>query len=47
VEVPLTGTSFATVSTATITVTLNSGSNTVKFYNNSAYAPDLDKISVS
>jgi hypothetical protein len=46
-EVALTGTSFATVSTTTITVTLNAGSNTVKFYNNSAYAPDLDKITVS
>jgi Alpha galactosidase A/Alpha galactosidase C-terminal beta sandwich domain len=47
VEVPLTGTSFATPATTTITVNLNAGSNTVKFYNDSAYAPDLDKISVN
>ncbi len=46
VEVPLTGTSFSAVSTKTITVTLNSGSNSIKFFNNTAYAPDLDKISV-
>jgi hypothetical protein len=47
VEVALTGTSFATPATKTITVTLNSGSNSVKFFNNTAYAPDLDKISVN
>jgi hypothetical protein len=47
VEVALTGTSFSTVATKTITVTLDAGSNTIKFYNNSAYAPDLDKISVN
>jgi hypothetical protein len=45
-EVPLTGTSFSTVATATLQVTLNAGSNTVKFYNNSAYAPDLDRIAI-
>jgi len=47
VEVPLTGTSFATVFTKTITVTMNSGSNSVKLFNDTAYAPDLDKISVN
>jgi len=47
VEVPLTGTSFATPFTKTITVTLNAGSNSIKFFNNTAYAPDLDKISVN
>jgi hypothetical protein len=47
VEVPLTGTSFATPFTKTITVNLNDGSNSIKFFNNSAYAPDLDKISVN
>ncbi len=47
VEVPLTGTSFATPFTKTITVNLNAGSNSVKFFNNTAYAPDLDKISVN
>jgi hypothetical protein len=46
VEVPLTGTSFATPATKTITVNLNAGANSIKFFNNSAFAPDLDKISV-
>jgi hypothetical protein len=46
VEVPLTGTSFATPATKTITVDLNAGANSIKFFNNSAFAPDLDKISV-
>ena len=46
VEVPLTGSSFATPVTTTIPVTLNAGANSIKFFNNSAYAPDLDKISV-
>ena len=47
VEVPLTGTSFSAVSTKTITVNLNAGSNSIKFFNNTAYTPDLDKISVN
>jgi hypothetical protein len=47
VEVPLTGTSFATPVTTTITVTLNAGANSIRFYNNGAYAPDLDKVSVN
>jgi hypothetical protein len=47
IEVPLTGTSFATPATTTITVPLNAGANSIKFYNNSAYAPDLDRISVN
>jgi len=28
-------------------ITLNAGDNTIKFYNNDAYGPDLDKITVS
>ena len=47
VEVPLTGTSFSTVATKAVTVTLNTGPNSIKFYNDNAYAPDLDKISVN
>ena len=43
----LTGTSFATPVTASVTVQLNAGSNTIKFHNDSAYAPDLDSITVS
>jgi len=45
--VALTGTSFSTVATKTISVTLKAGANTIKFHNDSAYAPDLDKISIS
>jgi hypothetical protein len=33
------------VSTST-TVTLNAGSNSIRFYNDSAWAPDLDRIIV-
>jgi hypothetical protein len=47
VEVPLTGTSWSTPATKTITVALNSGANSIKFFNNGAFAPDLDKISVN
>lgn len=43
----LTGTSFATPATASVTVQLNTGSNTVKFHNDTAYAPDLDSVTVS
>jgi hypothetical protein len=46
-QVTLTGTSFSTVSTTTITVNVKAGSNTVKFHNDSAYAPDLDKVSIN
>jgi hypothetical protein len=28
-------------------VNLTNGSNSIKFFNNTAYAPDLDKISVN
>ncbi|GIH12866.1 alpha-galactosidase D [Rugosimonospora africana] len=47
VEVPVTGTSWSTPATRTLTVNLTAGGNTIKLYNNGAYAPDLDKISVS
>jgi alpha-galactosidase len=43
----LTGTSFSTPVDASVTVNLNAGSNTVKFHNDSAYAPDLDVVTVS
>jgi hypothetical protein len=39
--------SYTTVGTKTITVTLKSGSNTLKFYNNSGWAPDFDRIIVT
>jgi len=39
--------SFNTTGTMKVTVTLKSGSNTLKLANSSAYAPDFDKISVT
>lgn len=44
--VSFTGTSFSTPITQVITVSLNAGNNTIKFYNNTAYAPDLDRITL-
>ena len=44
VQKTLSGTSFDTPVSTTMNVTLNAGSNTIKFYNNTAYAPDLDRI---
>ncbi|WP_214411826.1 discoidin domain-containing protein [Sphaerisporangium fuscum] len=43
----LTGTDFNTPITTSLTVTLNAGSNTIRFFNDTAYAPDLDKITLS
>jgi len=45
-EVPVTGTSWDIPTTTTITVPLNAGTNNVKFYNDNAYAPDLDRITI-
>lgn len=47
VEVSATGTSFATPASTTVTLNLNAGNNAIKFFNNSAFAPDLDRISVT
>jgi hypothetical protein len=41
-----TGTSWSTPATTTLTVTLKAGANSIKFFNNSAFAADLDAISV-
>jgi alpha-galactosidase len=46
VQKSLSGSSWSTPVSATMNVTLNAGNNTIKFYNNSAYAPDLDRIVV-
>ena len=43
----LTGTSFATPESTSIKVSLKAGSNTIKFHNDSAYAPDLDVVTIS
>src|SRR5262249_27328672 len=42
--VSLTGTDWGTPVSATVTITLAAGANTIKLGNTSAYAPDLDKI---
>ena len=47
IAVPLTGTSFDVPITTTVTVNLNAGNNSIKFFNNSAWAPDLDAITVN
>jgi alpha-galactosidase len=47
IEVPLTGTSWDTPATTSTTVPLEAGTNTIKFYNDTAYAPDLDRIRIA
>jgi hypothetical protein len=47
VEVPLTGSSWDTPTSASITVSLNAGINTIRFFNDTAYAPDLDRIRIA
>jgi alpha-galactosidase len=42
----LTGTSWSTPATASVSLDLNAGTNTIKFFNDSVYAPDLDSITV-
>jgi hypothetical protein len=46
IVVNLTGTSFATPVQDSIPVTLKAGPNTIKFHNDTAFAPDLDTITV-
>jgi alpha-galactosidase len=46
-KVDLTGTSFATPVNGSITVNLAAGANTIKFHNDTAFAPDLDAVTVS
>ncbi|HYQ64608.1 MAG TPA: CBM35 domain-containing protein [Actinophytocola sp.] len=45
-EVALSGTSWATPVTGTATVTLAAGSNTLRFFNDLGWAPDLDVIAI-
>ncbi|GII30236.1 alpha-L-fucosidase [Planotetraspora mira] len=47
VTATLTGTTFDTPITTTITVPMNAGFNTLKFFNDTANAPDLDSFTVS
>jgi hypothetical protein len=44
VEAPLSGKSWRHVGTASVAVTLRSGSNSIRFYNEQQYAPDLDRV---
>ena len=44
--VTLTGTSWSVPATSTIPVVLTAGANNIRFYNDTAFAPDLDKITV-
>lgn len=44
--VSFTGTSWSTPISRTATVTLNAGANNIRFFNNTAWAPDLDRIEV-
>lgn len=45
-QVSFTGSSWTSPVTRTITVQLNSGSNSIGFYNSGASAPDLDRITI-
>jgi hypothetical protein len=45
-EAPLTGTSWATPIHTSLRITLKAGANTVKIFNDTANAPDLDKITI-
>lgn len=47
IQVNLTGTSFATPVNGSITVDLNAGANSIKFHNDTAFAPDLDVITIN
>jgi len=47
IQVNLTGTSFATPVTDSITVDLNAGANSIKFHNDTAFAPDLDAVTIN
>jgi hypothetical protein len=45
-QVAVTGTSWSAPVTATMTVALNAGTNSIKLFNDGGYAPDLDSITV-
>jgi alpha-L-fucosidase len=47
VTATLTGTTWDSPTTTTITLPMNSGFNTLKFFNDTANAPDLDNITIS
>ena len=43
-EIPFTGGSFDSPTPVTVNVPLVAGANTFRFYNDTAYGPDLDRI---
>jgi alpha-galactosidase len=45
-QLNLSGTDWTTPHSTTMTVSLNAGNNTIKFYNDTAYGPDLDRITI-
>jgi alpha-galactosidase len=47
VEVPVTGSSFASPVAVTVDVTLTAGANTIRFFNDTAFGPDLDRVVVT
>ena len=47
IEVQLTGDSWDDPGSTTVTVPLTAGTNTIKVYNDTAYAPDLDRIMIA
>ncbi|MGW5682043.1 hypothetical protein [Nonomuraea sp. NPDC003754] len=46
VAVTLTGPDFNTPVSAVFTASLQAGSNTLRFFNDTAYAPDLDSVTL-
>jgi hypothetical protein len=46
VEVPVSGTSWDNPTSDTVTVNLAAGQNSIKFYNDTAHGPDLDRIGI-
>jgi Alpha galactosidase A/NPCBM/NEW2 domain/Alpha galactosidase C-terminal beta sandwich domain/NPCBM-associated, NEW3 domain of alpha-galactosidase len=44
VEVPVTGTSFGSPTAVKVSVALAADANTLRFYNDTAYGPDLDRV---
>jgi hypothetical protein len=45
-QVAMTGTDWSTPVTGTLTVSLSAGANSIRFFNDGAWAPDLDQITV-
>src|SRR5262249_25247808 len=46
IEIPFTGTSFNSPVPVTVQVPLDAGANSLRFYNDAAYGPDLDRVVV-